>query len=141
MLDEREFARFGPYLIVRTSGAGGMGRIQLALRAADGGAEVCVLKRMHVTEELPEQRARFEREARIAARLSHPNIGRKVWVETVGGELCLAEEFIRRPNLARVKAEAGGRGLAAASVAYVVREVARALAYAHELGGLEIVHR
>ncbi len=139
MLDEREFARFGPYLIVRTSGAGGMGRIQLALRDAD--EEICVLKRMQVTEQLPEQRARFEREARIAARLSHPNIGRTLRVETIEGELCLAQEFIDGTNLARAMRQAADRGLPPASAIHIVREVAGALAYAHDLGGLDIVHR
>ena len=141
MLDEREFARFGPYLIVRTSGAGGMGRIDLALRTTDEDPDVCVLKRMHLTEQLPEQRARFEREARIAARLSHPNIGRTLRVETIEGELCLAQEFIDGSNLARVMRQAGERGLPPASSAHIVREVANALAYAHDLGGLDIVHR
>ena len=139
MLDEREFARFGPYLIVRTSGAGGMGRIQLALRGAD--EEVCVLKRMQVIEQLPEQRARFEREARIAARLSHRNIGRTLRVETIEGELCLAQEFIDGTNLARAMRQAADRGLPPASATHIVREVAGALAYAHDLGGLDIVHR
>ena len=33
MTDTRQHIQFGPYLIVRLSGAGGMGRVEVALRA------------------------------------------------------------------------------------------------------------
>ena len=49
------FSRLGPYLLLRTSGAGGMGRIDLCLRAQPGGiAKLCVLKRMHAELRSPD---------------------------------------------------------------------------------------
>jgi hypothetical protein len=36
MAGDHEFRRLGPYVLLRTSGAGGMGRIDLALRARPG---------------------------------------------------------------------------------------------------------
>jgi hypothetical protein len=138
---EEGFSRFGPYLIVMTSGAGGMGRIELALRADGKASELCVLKRMHAGERAPEQEARFEREARIAARLSHGNIARTYRVEKVEGELCLAQEFVEGVNLARLAKQAGDGGIPAEAAVSIVREVAKGLTYAHDFGGLEIVHR
>jgi serine/threonine-protein kinase len=142
MTTASDFSGYGPYLLVRTSGAGGMGRVQLALRVDGEKPEVCVLKRMHTDERTPEQDARFEREARIAARLSHDNIARTVRVEVIEGELCLAQEFVEGANLARVLRKAGAsEPLPGWAAAHLVREVASALTYAHELDGLEIVHR
>ena len=141
MSTDPEFSRFGPYLIVRTSGSGGMGRVQLALRTDGEEPDLCVLKRMRTEECAPEQGARFEREARIAARLSHENIARTLRVETIDGELCLAQEFVDGTNVARFMRQAGARGIPAVGAAHIVREVASALTYAHEFGGLEIVHR
>jgi tetratricopeptide (TPR) repeat protein len=136
-----EFSRFGPYLIVRTSGVGEMGRVDLALRTDSEQPGICVLKRMHVDPGVPDQQARFEREARIATRLSHPNIARSFKVEEIDGELCLAQEYVQGIDLARLMAQAGGQGLPTWAAAYVAREIAIALAYAHDFAGEEIVHR
>jgi serine/threonine-protein kinase len=141
LIEAGTFSRCGPYLIVQSSGAGGMGRVELALRADGQEPAMCVLKRMHSGERAPEQEARFEREARIAARLSHQNIARTLRVEVIEGELCLAQEFVEGVNLARLAKQAGNHGIPPSAAAYVAREVASALAYAHDFGGLEIVHR
>lgn len=138
---EAEFFRVGPYLIVRTLGAGGMGRVQLALGAGGQEPGLCIIKRMHEDERSSDQDARFEREARIAARLSHPNIARTLRVEIIEGELCLIQEFVDGMNVSRLLRQAGPQPLPAWAAAYVVGEVAAALNYAHEFGDLEIVHR
>ena len=82
-------------------------------------------------------RKRFEREAQAAARLNHPHI---CTVHRVGslsdGTPFLVSPFVKGTSLAqRLKAE--GR-LSPAEVRRVLREVASALAAAHELG---IIHR
>jgi protein kinase-like protein len=133
--------RFGPYLVVRTSGSGGMGRVQLALRTDGQKPDLCIIKRMHPDERAPDQEARFDREARIAARLSHENIARTLNVDTVEGEPCLIQEFIEGVNLARLIRQAGTQPVRVWAAAHIVREVANALTYAHELGEMEIVHR
>ena len=76
MTDPRDYIQFGPYLIVRLSGAGGMGRVEVALRADREDPEVCVIKRLHGALHDEEKEARFRREGQIAARLEHENIAR-----------------------------------------------------------------
>ena len=66
-------ARLGPYEIVESIGSGGMG---VVYRAHDGrlARDVAVkVVAAHLASE-PEARARFEREAKAIAALSHPNI-------------------------------------------------------------------
>jgi serine/threonine-protein kinase len=148
MAADGDFRRFGPYLVLRTFGAGGMARIDVAIRAdppAPTGArpQVHVLKRMHADFRSADQEARFRREARIAAGLHHPAIARTVSVDEIDGELVLLQELVHGVNLAQLetRAAAAGERLPVAVAVYVVREIARALDYAHAFGGLGIVHR
>ena len=65
--------RLGPYEILSPLGAGGMGEVY---RASDSrlGREVAVkIVAQQLTDD-PRALARFEREARVVASLSHPNI-------------------------------------------------------------------
>ncbi len=143
MSDEREYARFGPYLIIRVSGAGGMGRVELALRTDAKTDDVCVIKRLLREGMGPpgEQEARFRREAQIAARLEHRNIACTLRVEEIDGELCIAQEFIQGMDLARLMKRLQSQAVATPLAVHVVREVASALGYAHDFGGHGIVHR
>lgn len=100
MAGDREFRRLGPYVLLRTSGAGGMGRIDLALRARPGKiAELCVLKRMHAELRSQEQQARFRREANIALQLSYGAIAQTVGIEEIGGEMLLLQELVHGVDL------------------------------------------
>jgi serine/threonine protein kinase len=83
MTDPHEHIQFGPYLIVRLSGAGGMGRVEVALRVDEKDSGVCVIKRLHGALHDEEQEARFRREAQIAARLEHENIARTLRIEKI----------------------------------------------------------
>ena len=141
MTETREHIQFGPYVVVRVSGAGGMGRIELALRTDVKDPDVCVIKRLHGAVNDEEQEARFRREAQIAARLEHENIARTLRTEKIDGELCIAQEFVEGVNLGKVMRQLGARPVPIAVAVHVVREVARGLAFAHGFGKLGIVHR
>ena len=141
MTDEREHIQFGPYLIVRLSGAGGMGRVEVALRVDEKDPDVCVIKRLHGALHDEENEARFRREAQIAARLEHENIARTLRIEKIDGELCIVQEFIEGVNLGKVMRQLGVRPLPIVVAVHVVSAVARALAHAHGFGRLGIVHR
>ena len=144
MAGDGEFRRLGPYLLLRTSGAGGMGRIDLCLRAQPGGiAKLCVLKRMHAELRSREQDARFRREANIALQLSHGAIAQTVGVEEIDGELLLLQELVHGVDvrLLETRLATAGERVPLAIAVHVVSEIARALAYAHAFGDLGIVHR
>lgn len=125
----------GRYAVERELGRGGMGVVFLARDIA--------LDRLVAIKLLPpalaasaDRRARFLREARTAARLSHPNIVPIHAVEESGGLVFFVMGYVAGETL-------GGRirrlgRLPAAEVTAIVREVAWALAYAHRQG---VVHR
>ncbi|MGH7295953.1 MAG: serine/threonine-protein kinase, partial [Polyangiaceae bacterium] len=131
-------------------GRGGMGTVEVALeRGGEGFERVVALKRL-----LPEQsrdprhKEMFLREARLAARLQHPNVVHAFAFGELYGELFLAMEYVEGETLARVLTAARARGerLDPAIVAFVLAGVCDGLHAAHELrdqGGqpLHVVHR
>jgi serine/threonine-protein kinase len=125
----------GRYSLVAELGRGGMGVVYLAREVK--------LDRLVALKLLPPAlaahavaRERFLREARVAARLTHPNIVPIYAADESGPFAWFAMAYVRGETLtARV---ARGGALPAAEVARIVREVAWALAYAHAQG---IVHR
>ena len=144
MAGDGDFRRFGPYVLLRTSGAGGMGRVELALRAQpDGTAKLCVLKRMHADFRTREYEARFRREATIALQLSHDAIAQIVALEEIDSELVLLQELVHGIDLRllETRAATAGERVALPIALHIVSEVARALAHAHAFGDLAIVHR
>jgi len=134
----QDFRRFGPYVLLRCSGAGGFGRIDLALKGRPDLAKICVVKRMLEGERGPEIEARFRREAQIALQLSHGAIAQTVGVEQIEGELCLLQEFVDGVNLRHLQNQCDPELVPVPVAIHIVCEVARALAYAHGFG---IVHR
>jgi tRNA A-37 threonylcarbamoyl transferase component Bud32 len=82
-----------------------------------------------------ERRERFLREARAAARLTHPFIVPIYEIGDDGGEQYIASAFIEGPTLA---AACAAGTLDCRRAALVVHDLARALGYAHKLG---VVHR
>src|SRR5579864_2125679 len=77
----------------------------------------------------------FVNEAKVAARLAHPNIVQVYELADDGGELYIAMEFIHGRNLAHVMqaqlAKHGG-ALPPEAAAWVVHEVCRGLHHAHK---------
>jgi serine/threonine protein kinase len=123
------------YQVVRPLGRGGMGAVYLARdRALHRVVAIKVLRREMCAD--PLERERFRREARMMARLNHPNI---VPVHSFGeceDLLYYVMQYVDGESLAdRLRRE--GR-LPARDVRRVMAELAMALDYAHGEG---VVHR
>jgi len=130
-----QLALAGRYSIDRELGRGGMGVVYLAREVhLDRPVAIKLLPPDRAVE--PTLRERFLREARLAAKLSHPNIIPIHAVEDTGGFVFYVMAFVDGETLAeRVRA----RGpLPGSEGTRVLREVAWALAHAHGQG---LVHR
>lgn len=85
--------RFGPFVLLRMLGAGGMGTAYLALHPES--EQLLVVKRMH--PELMRETVIFKRfvhEAEVAAHVRHPNVAALVAMGTIDKEPFLATEFV-----------------------------------------------
>ncbi len=125
----------GRYSLERELGRGGMGIVYLAYEVAlDRPVALKLLPARYAAE--PTLRERFLREARTAARLSHPHIVPIYAVDQVDDFVFFAMAFVDGETLGhRVRT----RGPVPASDAVrMLREVAWALAYAHAQG---VIHR
>jgi WD40 repeat protein/predicted Ser/Thr protein kinase len=127
-------SRLGPYEVVDLLGAGGMGEVYRA-RDPRLGREVAIKVLPERLGDEPDRRQRFEREARAAGALNHPNI---VTVFDVGSEdgrpyvVCeLLEGETLRERIGYQPTEVG-------QALEFVLQIARGLACAHQAG---IIHR
>lgn len=121
--------KLGPYEILESIGAGGMGEVY---RAKD-----TQLKRDVAVKILPdsfaadpERMARFQREAEVLASLNHPNIAAIYGVAESGATRALVMELVDGVTLPT--------GLPLDTALPYARQIAEALEYAHERG---VVHR
>ena len=127
-------SRLGNYEIVAPLGVGGMGEVYRAHDARLGrDVAIKILPRAFTTH--PERLARFEREARVLAALSHPHIGGIYGIEDTGTAPALVLELVEGPTLADL---IKGDGLAVKEALAIGRQIADALSAAHDKG---IVHR
>ncbi len=125
----------GRYSLERELGRGGMGVVYLAREVRlDRPVAIKLLPPSKVSA--PGLRERFQREARTAAKLSHPNIIPIHAVEEIGEFVFFAMAYVEGETLTeRVR----NRGpLAPSEASRVLRDVAWALAYAHGQG---VIHR
>ena len=84
----------GPFRILRTLGAGGMGQVYLAERSIDGRAQRVALK-VPRSDQSREAAERFRRERAILATLQHPAIARLIDAgELTDGRPYLAMEYV-----------------------------------------------
>ncbi|MGA2263295.1 MAG: protein kinase [Acidobacteriota bacterium] len=122
------------YRIIEKLGAGGMGEVY---RAEDTNLSrhvaIKVLPDKFAGD--PERLARFEREAKVLASLSHPNIASIYGLEQAGGKRLLVMELVAGETLAQRIAK---RPLPVAEALDVCRQIAEGLEAAHEKG---IIHR
>src|SRR5688500_9936620 len=127
-------ARLGVYEIVAPLGTCGMGEVYRA-RDTRLGREVALKVLPTEVSSSPDRLARFEREARAVAGLSHPNIVVLHSMEEENGIHFLTMELVEGQSLDRhVMAD----GLPVARVIELGIALADALAVAHEKG---VVHR
>ena len=127
-------ARLGPYEILDTLGAGGMGEVYRA-RDTRLGREVAIKVLPAALSRDPEALARFELEGRAVAALNHPNILALHDVGTDNGIAHAVMELLEGETL-RKRLDRGLPGSRKA-VEWAV-QIASGLAAAHERG---IVHR
>jgi serine/threonine protein kinase/Tol biopolymer transport system component len=127
-------ARLGPYEIISTLGAGGMGEVYKAhdsrLRR-----DVAIKILPSATSNDPDRLARFEREARAAAALNHGNICAVFDIGSHDGTPFIVSELLEGDTLRQ--AISGGALPSRQAIAYAT-DIAHGLAAAHEKG---IVHR
>jgi serine/threonine-protein kinase len=135
---------FGKYVLVERIAAGGMAEVfRAVMRGAAGFEKPVALKRiLPAFGEEPDFVVLFQDEARIASTLSHANIAQVFDFGEVDGVYYLALELVHGLDLAkflgRLKSLAQPLPLPAA--AFIVAEIARGLAYAHEARA-GLVHR
>jgi serine/threonine-protein kinase len=130
-----QLALAGRYSIVRELGRGGMGVVYLA-HEVHLDRLVAIKLLPPEKAERPQLREHFLREARLAARLSHPHIIAIHSVDEVAGFVFYVMAYVEGETLAeRVRS----RGpVSATDGARILREVTWALGYAHGMG---VVHR
>src|SRR5688572_30184873 len=125
----------GEYSLQRELGRGGMGVVYLA-RDVQLDRDVAIKVLPAELARTRSARERFLREARMAARLSHPNIVPIHRVSEAGGFVFFVMSYVEGETLGERLRTRGP--LPPADASRVLREVAWALAYAHGRG---IVHR
>jgi serine/threonine-protein kinase len=125
---------FSQYRVTSKLGEGGMGEVW---RAEDTklGRDVALKMLPDVFAQDPERLGRFEREARVLASLSHPNIAGIHGLEEVDGKRFLVMELVEGETLG----ERIQRGqLPIEEVVRVAKQIAEAVEAAHEKG---VIHR
>ena len=134
--DPKTGMRIGKYEILRRIGEGGMATIYLARSPGPGGFEKPVALKMLRPEFSQNQEASelLAREARVAAKLHHPNIVQVFDLGQVGPDYFMTMEWVDGTSLSRLLAFNAKRGqlLPVEVVAYVIEKVAEALDYIHQ---------
>ncbi len=126
--------RLGPYEIVSSLGAGGMGEVYRA-RDSKLSRDVAVKVLLPAVAQDPERLTRFRREAQILAALNHQNIAHIHGFEDAGPHPALVMELVEGPTLAE-RLQLGAIPLDEALS--IARQIAEALEAAHEQG---VIHR
>lgn len=125
----------GERVVLELLGKGGMGRVYRALnRRLDRIEAIKLISPKKLAS--PDARARFDREARAAARINHPHVVATYDAGEVDGASFLCMEYVDGVDLARTVKERGV--LSVEQAVDCLRQAAAGLQAAHEAG---IVHR
>jgi serine/threonine-protein kinase len=130
-------------------GSGGMGDVYLSVVQGPAGfSKLLVVKRLRASlAQDPELLGMFLTEARIAARLNHPNVVQTIEVGFDGQRHFIAMEYLDGQSLQALVRKAGGvGGIPLAMHIRILAETCAGLHYAHELTDLDgkllgVVHR
>jgi len=124
----------GPYKIIEQLGSGGMATVFKAYHASLD--RYVAIKVLHPAfKQDPNFLSRFQREARIVAKLEHPHIVPVYDFSEAGGQPYLVMRFIEGETL---KARLAKSDLPLDEVARIMKPVGEALSYAHGQG---VLHR
>ena len=138
----------GKYRLLGALGSGGMADVYLAVAdGPEGFRKLCVLKLLK--EQMAQDddfRAMFLDEARLAARLNHPNIVQTFEVGETHGRLMIAMEYVEGQPANRVRRRLAPEQFPLTAYISVLCDVLDALEYAHGLADFDgstlgIVHR
>jgi serine/threonine-protein kinase len=142
--------KVGRYEVIYPLAVGGMASVHVGRLSGMAGFEKLVaIKTIHPHLAVQSEFVRmFLDEARVAARIHHPNVGEILEIGEEDGLLFMAGELIRGQDLRDVFRRAGRSGVAVSHgmCAYICSQVCMALHAAHsltdpEVGPLHIVHR
>ncbi|MFO0759134.1 MAG: protein kinase [Byssovorax sp.] len=136
------------YQVITTLGQGGMARVLLTMsRGPAGVTKLLVVKELK--DELksdPEFVTMFLDEARIAARLNHPNVIQTYEVGSDGEHPFIVMEYLEGQALSAVLGRVGRKNMPLSLHLHALSQTAAGLHYAHELKGFDgaplgLVHR
>lgn len=123
------------YVLLEPLGTGGMGQIFKARhKRLHHIVAIKVIRRDRLTD--PRAVARFYREIRAAAKLSHPNVVRAFDAGEWGGQHYIVMQYVPGPNLYDLVKQLGS--LFVSQACHYIRQAALGLQHAHEQG---MVHR
>ncbi len=128
---------FAGYTILRVLGAGAMGTVYLASHPRLPREDALKVLPPDLTAD-PEFRARFAREAELAAGLSHPHIVGVHDRGEEGGQFWISMDYVAGTDLARLLRETYSGGMPVDQVLPIITALASALDYAHHRG---LLHR
>ncbi|MET0342394.1 MAG: serine/threonine-protein kinase [Polyangiales bacterium] len=152
MQPARELKSLGKYRLIASLGRGGMARVYLALMAGPAGfSKLLVIKVLRddpdaVLSGVSDRLQMFWEEARLAARLSHPNIVQTHEVGESNGRYFIAMEYLDGQSYSALLTHVLRDTIPRAEHLRIVAEVARALHYSHTLRSYQgesigVVHR
>ncbi|HJS73830.1 MAG TPA: protein kinase [Vicinamibacteria bacterium] len=137
MAEKQTELHVGRFTILRRLGRGGMGAVY---EGHDPALDRRVAIKTLTSEAIAdaETRGRFEREARAAAKLAHPNIVTVYELGNFGGreKPYIVMEYLEGTDVAAIIG--GSRGVPLAEALDIVAQLCRALDFAHQKG---VVHR